>query len=212
MSNENQGTAEAATAAEGTASTNSTNKTTSPVLEPIAPLNTSNSTHVDTDPDGLEFSEGAFFAEVLEDGDCGVWMAATSNTDGLDFNDDNSSSSEETDPEFGECMFCNARGFVHNMCSECDSMFYPLSDPMFSPRSDSPPDDDSSGRPAVQEELDPALDPVRREIMAAFSTDRVSDNDVRGFLDTLGPHSRTVLTEQQTDLGEEAMEPARRRT
>ena len=204
MSNENQGTAEAATAAEGTASTNSTNKTTSPVLEPIAPLNTSNSTHVDTDPDGLEFSEGAFIA--------GVWMAATSNTDGLDFNDDNSSSSEETGPEFGECMFCHARGFVHNMCSECDSMFYPLSDPMFSPRSDSPPDDDSSGRPAVQEELDPALDPVRREIMAAFNTDRVSDNDVRGFLATLGPHSRTVLTKQQTDLGEEAMEPARRRT
>ena len=58
----------------------------SPILEPIAPIDTSNSTHVDTDPDGLEFSESAFLAEVLEDGDCGVWMAATSNTDGLDFN------------------------------------------------------------------------------------------------------------------------------
>ena len=48
----------------------------SPVLEPAAPVDTSNSTHVNTDPDGLEFSESAFLAEVLDDGDYGVWMAA----------------------------------------------------------------------------------------------------------------------------------------
>ena len=164
----------------------------SPVLEPAAPVDTSNSTHVNTDPDGLEFSESAFLAEALDDGDCGVWMAATSNTNGLDFNapgapeipapDNFSSSSEEPPyiPDFGECMFCHAGGFVHDTCNECDSMFYPLSA--------SPPDDDSSGIPEKQEEHDPTLNHVCRAMMTSFNTDRVLDNDARDFLTSLGPH------------------------
>ena len=80
-------------------------------------------------------------------------------------------------------MFCHARGFVHDICNECDSMFHPLSA--------SPPDDDDSGLPEDQEEHDPALDHVRCVIMASFNTDRVSHNDARDFLASLGPHSAT---------------------
>ena len=84
--------------------------------------------------------------------------------------DNSSSSSEEPPdiPDFGECMFCHARGFVHTNCNECHSMFYPLSA--------SPPEDDSSGIQEQQEEHDPALDHVRCSIMEGFNTDRVSDD------------------------------------
>ena len=84
--------------------------------------------------------------------------------------DKSSSSSEEPpdSPDFGECMFCHARGFVHTNCNECDSIFDPLSA--------SPPEDDSSGIQEQQEEHDPALDHVRCSIMEGFNTDRVSDD------------------------------------
>ena len=113
----------------------------SPVSEATVPVDTSNPNHVDTDPNGLVFSESAFLAEVLDEGDCGVWMAATPNTDGIDLNaptapellapdDLSSSSSEESQytPAFGMCMHCNARGYVYTLCNECDDIFHPLQD------------------------------------------------------------------------------------
>ena len=168
----------------------------SPELEPAIPVETSNSTHVDIDPDGLEFSsESAFLAEVLDDGDCDVWMAATSNTDGLDFNapvapellavDNSSSSSKEYQhlPAFGECMFCHARGFEYTLCSECDNIFHPIQD--------SSPDDDSSVIHEEHEEPDPALSHVRSAMMGSFNTDRITDNDTRNVLASFGPHRAT---------------------
>ena len=109
------------------------------------------------------------------------------------------SSSEETSIEFGECMFCHARGFVHTNCNECDSMFFPLTDPCVSR-----PDDDSSRIQAQQETQDPALDHVRRSIMAAFNTERVSDDIVRQmlFLQSLGDHR--VPSGYEELLGHEA--------
>ena len=45
----------------------------------------SDDSHVDTDPNGLEFSESAYFCEVITEEDCGVWMAAAEDSDGIDF-------------------------------------------------------------------------------------------------------------------------------
>ena len=66
-------------------------KTSVPVTQPAAgpaansPLPStmaSDAAHVDTDPDGLHFSESAFLAEVIDNVDCGVWMAATPDSEG----------------------------------------------------------------------------------------------------------------------------------
>ena len=111
--------------------------------------------------------------------------------------DNYSSSSEEPpdSPNFGQCMFCHARGFVHTNCNECDSLFEPIKA--------SPLGDDSSGIQEQQETQDPALDHVRRTIMAAFNTDRVSDNTCRQmlFLQSLGDHR--VASEYEELLGHE---------
>ena len=126
-------------------------------------------------------------------------MAATSNTNGLDFNapvapellaPDNSSSSFE-EPSyilaFGEYMFCYARGFEYDRCNECNNIFHPIQD--------SPPDDDSPGIPEEHEEHDPALNHVCRAMMASLNTDCVSDNDARDYLARLGPHRVTSAQE-----------------
>ena len=184
----------------------------SPVLEPTVPVDTSNPNHVDTDPHGLEFSESAFLAEVLDEGDCGVWMAATPNTDGLDFNaplapellapDNSSSSSEESQhtPAFGRCMHCNARGYEYTSCSECDDIFHPIQD--------SSPIVDSPGIHEEYEEPDPALRQARRTFMASFGT-HPTDNDVRDFMASFGPHRSASTDNNPSVVLEEEREHVR---
>ena len=99
----------------------------------------SDDSHVDTDPNGLEFSESAYFCEVLTEEDCGVWMAAAEHSDGIDFAppaapqifdvDSGSLSGASTvSSKFGECMHCQAIGYAYTKCFDCEDLFYPVED------------------------------------------------------------------------------------
>ena len=105
----------------------------------LSPVITGNSApesdgHVDTDPDGLEFSESAYFSEVLTEEDCGVWMAAAEDSVDVDFappappqilDIDPDSLSSASERQFGECMHCEAVGYAYTNCFDCDDIFYP---------------------------------------------------------------------------------------
>jgi len=95
--------------------------------------------------------------------------------------DNSSFSSEESQhtPAFGRCMHCNAIGYELTPCSECDDIFHPIKD--------SSPIVDSPGIHEDYEEHDPALRQVRRAFMASFGHNP-TDNDVRDFMASLGPH------------------------
>ena len=113
----------------------------SPVLtaDPVPRSLPSDDSHDDTNPNGLQFSESAYFCEVLTEEDCGVWMAAAEDSDDIDFTppaapqifdvaSGSLSSASDVSSHFGECMHCQAAGYANMQCFYCEDLFYPIED------------------------------------------------------------------------------------